>query len=71
MIGATFIVYVFLMMLIGYFGQPHILARFKAIRSVAKIPAARRIAVTWVFITLVSAVLVGLASIGYLQEVTA
>ncbi|WP_455365193.1 sodium/proline symporter PutP [Kaarinaea lacus] len=52
---------------LGYFGQPHILARFKAIRSVAEIPAARRIAVTWVFITLVSAVLVGLAGIGYLQ----
>ena len=28
---------------LGYFGQPHILARFKAIRSVADIPAASRI----------------------------
>jgi sodium/proline symporter len=53
---------------LGYFGQPHILARFKAIRSVAEIPAARRIAVTWVFITLVCAVLVGMVGIGYLQQ---
>jgi sodium/proline symporter len=53
---------------LGYFGQPHILARFKAIRSVAEIPAARRIAVTWVLITLVCAVLVGMVGIGYLQQ---
>ncbi|MEN8710905.1 MAG: sodium/solute symporter, partial [Arenicellales bacterium] len=45
---------------LGYFGQPHILARFKAIRSVTEIPAARRIAVSWVSITLICAVLVGL-----------
>jgi len=53
---------------LGYFGQPHILARFKAIRSVAEIPAARRIAVSWVTITLISAVLVGMVGIGYLEE---
>lgn len=52
---------------LGYFGQPHILARFKAIRSVADIPAARRIAVTWVFVTLISAVFVGLVGIVYLH----
>lgn len=53
---------------LGYFGQPHILARFKAIRSVAEIPAARRIAVSWVLITLICAVLVGLVGIVYLQQ---
>jgi len=53
---------------LGYFGQPHILARFKAIRSVAAIPAARRIAVSWVFITLLCSVIVGLVGIGYLQQ---
>jgi len=52
---------------LGYFGQPHILARFKAIRSVADIPLARRIAVTWVSITLLSAVIVGLAGIAFLE----
>ena len=49
---------------LGYFGQPHILARFKAIRSPTEIPAARRIAVTWIFITLLCAVVVGLVGIG-------
>lgn len=53
---------------LGYFGQPHILARFKAIRSVAEISAARRIAVSWVSITLICAVLVGLVGIGYLGQ---
>jgi sodium/proline symporter len=53
---------------LGYFGQPHILARFKAIRSVADVPAARRIAVSWVSITLICAVLVGLVGIGYLEQ---
>lgn len=53
---------------LGYFGQPHILARFKAIRSVSDIPAARKIAVAWVATTLTCAVLVGVAGIVYLQQ---
>ena len=48
---------------LGYFGQPHILARFKAIRSTAQIPGARRIAVSWVALALTGASLVGLAGI--------
>ena len=32
---------------LGYFGQPHILARFKAIRCAEEIQQARRIAVSW------------------------
>ena len=52
---------------LGYFGQPHILARFKAIRSVDEIPAARKIAMSWVTLTLLCAVLAGIAGIGYLQ----
>lgn len=50
---------------LGYFGQPHILARFKAIKSRAEIPQARRIAVSWTFIGLIGASLVGVAGIGY------
>lgn len=52
---------------LGYFGQPHILARFKAIRSVNEIPAARKIAVSWVTLTLLCAVFAGIAGISYLQ----
>jgi sodium/proline symporter len=48
---------------LGYFGQPHILARFKAVQSVQLIPQARRIAVTWVALTLSAACLVGLSGI--------
>jgi sodium/proline symporter len=46
---------------LGYFGQPHILARFQAIHSAAAVATARRIAVTWVAVTLTGATLVGLA----------
>ena len=50
---------------LGYFGQPHILARFKAIRSADEVPRARRIAVTWSAIGLLGATFVGIAGIGY------
>lgn len=50
---------------LGYFGQPHILARFKAIRSEDDIPMARRIAVIWSGLGLFGALLVGFAAIGY------
>jgi sodium/proline symporter len=52
---------------LGYFGQPHILARFKAIRSKDDVPAARRIAVTWTLISLLGAFFVGIAGIGYFE----
>ena len=50
---------------LGYFGQPHILARFKAISSEKLIARSRRIAVTWVVVTLMSAMLVGLVGVPY------
>ncbi len=46
---------------LGYFGQPHILIRFMAIESVRKIPSARRIALSWTLISLVSALAIGLS----------
>ncbi len=50
---------------LGYFGQPHILARFKATRSNAAIKTARRIAVSWAALSMAGAVLVGLVGIVY------
>ncbi|WP_202405639.1 MULTISPECIES: sodium/proline symporter PutP [Halomonadaceae] len=50
---------------LGYFGQPHVLARFKAISDESLVPYARRVAVSWTAITLVGSVLVGLAAVGY------
>jgi sodium/proline symporter len=53
---------------LGYFGQPHILARFQAIGDDAALPTARRIAVLWTAICLVAALMVGWVGIGYLGE---
>ncbi|WP_311203350.1 sodium/proline symporter PutP [Streptomyces gossypii] len=48
---------------LGYFGQPHILARFMGIRSIRAIPAARRIGTGWAIVVLGGATLVGLVGI--------
>ncbi len=53
---------------LGYFGQPHILARFAGIRSSADVPTARRIAVSWSALSMAGAVLVGLAGIAYVEN---
>ncbi|PKM68559.1 MAG: sodium/proline symporter PutP [Firmicutes bacterium HGW-Firmicutes-2] len=45
---------------LGYFGQPHILARFMAARSSDHIKKARLIAMIWVILTLFAAVFVGM-----------
>lgn len=50
---------------LGYFGQPHILARFKAARSNRDLTTARRIAVIWSFVSMVGAILVGLVGLLY------
>ena len=56
---------VFLAWGFGYFGQPHILARFISIRSVEDVPSARRIGITWMIICLVLSTSIGLIGIGY------
>ena len=50
---------------LGYFGQPHILARFMAADSLAVIPQARRIGMTWMVLCLFGAVSVGLAGVAW------
>ena len=52
---------------LGYFGQPHILARFMAIRSVDLLPKARRIAISWSLIGMLGATAVGMTGIGWLE----
>ena len=52
---------------LGYFGQPHILARFMAAESVKTIPQARRIGMTWMFLCLLGAILVGFFGISYFE----
>lgn len=46
---------------LGYAGQPHILARFMAIRRVEEMQVARRVAMGWVIVVLAAAIVVGLA----------
>jgi solute:Na+ symporter, SSS family len=53
---------------LGYFGQPHIIVRFMAIRSVKDIPTARNICMVWMAITLGGAVLVGLIGRAYVES---
>lgn len=52
---------------LGYFGQPHILARFNASRSNKDLTTARRIAVTWTTISMAGAILVGLVGMLYVD----
>ena len=49
---------------LGYFGQPHIIVRFMAIRSSKELDQARRIGISWMVLGLVGAVASGM--IGYL-----
>jgi len=53
---------------LGYFGQPHILARFMGIRSKNEVPKARRIATVWVVTGLSAAMIVGLVGISYFDQ---
>ena len=52
---------------LGYFGQPHILARFMAADNVKSLKNARRIGMTWMIVCLAGAVLVGFFGIAYFQ----
>lgn len=53
---------------LGYFGQPHIIVRFMAIRSVQDIKAARRIGMSWMLVTIVGAVMTGFVGIAYVAK---
>ena len=44
---------------LGYFGQPHILVRFMAAKTVSELTTARRVCMTWMFLSLLGAVLTG------------
>lgn len=52
---------------LGYFGQPHIIVRFMAIRSVGDLVSARRIGMAWMIFSIIGAVLVGLIGSAYVQ----
>ena len=53
---------------LGYFGQPHIIVRFMAVRSVKDVAVARNIAMGWMGVALLGALGVGLAGRAYVER---
>ena len=49
---------------LGYFGMPHILVRFMAIREEKELRTSRRIAVVWVIVSMVVALCIGIIGRG-------
>jgi sodium/proline symporter len=52
---------------LGYFGQPHIIVRFMALRSAKDAVAGRRIGVAWMAICAFGAVMTAVVGIAYVQ----
>ncbi|MCH1925619.1 sodium/proline symporter PutP [Shewanella sp. C32] len=53
---------------LGYFGQPHIIVRFMAIRSVKDIKIARHIGMSWMIVTIIGALATGLVGVAYVHK---
>ncbi|MFO8140965.1 MAG: sodium:proline symporter, partial [Marinobacter sp.] len=50
---------------LGYFGQPHIIVRFMAIRTLKDVPIARNIGMGWMAISLIGAISLGVFGRAY------
>lgn len=50
---------------LGYFGQPHVIVRFMALRSPGEARTARRVSLVWMILTSGGAVFTALIGIGY------
>ncbi|MCD2347106.1 sodium/proline symporter PutP [Clostridium guangxiense] len=53
---------------LGYFGQPHIIVRFMAIKSAKELKSARRIGISWMAIGLLGAISSGLIGLVYFTQ---
>ncbi|MGJ8657585.1 MAG: sodium/proline symporter PutP [Akkermansiaceae bacterium] len=51
---------------LGYFGQPHIIVRFMAVRSVKDVSTARNYAMTWMLVALLGAIGMGVFGRAYI-----
>ena len=51
---------------LGYFGMPHIIIRFMAIKNEQEVKKSRKIAIVWVILSLAAACFVGLVARGFL-----
>jgi len=52
---------------LGYFGMPHILVRFMAVKSDKEIKKSAKIAITWVSLSFVASILIGIVGRAYLS----
>ncbi|MBD4643129.1 sodium:proline symporter, partial [Xanthomonas citri pv. citri] len=52
---------------LGYFGQPHIIVRFMALRTPHDAAVARRVGIGWMALSVFGAVMVALVGIAYFQ----
>lgn len=53
---------------LGYFGQPHIIVRFMALRSPQEAKSARRIGISWMVLSLAGAVFSGLVGLAFIAK---
>lgn len=53
---------------LGYFGQPHIIVRFMALRSAKDVPKARLIGITWMVLALFGSILTGYVGYAYFSD---
>ncbi|MGJ0184922.1 sodium/proline symporter PutP [Corynebacterium glyciniphilum] len=56
---------------LGYFGQPHIVVRFMAMRKPADAVAGRRYGVTWMFLCLIGAVFIAMTAPAFFAQTDA
>ncbi|MDP4882860.1 MAG: hypothetical protein NWR08_01875, partial [Opitutales bacterium] len=53
---------------LGYFGQPHIIVRFMAVRSIADVAKARNIGMAWMVISVLGAVGLGIFGRAFIER---
>lgn len=55
---------------LGYFGMPHILVRFMAVKNEKEMTKSKGVAITWVTISLVMAAIIGIVGRAYMDYAT-
>ncbi|MCJ9427551.1 sodium/proline symporter PutP [Kordiimonas marina] len=53
---------------LGYFGQPHIIVRFMAVRSLKEVGTTRNIGMSWMLVTVIGAVSTGVVGLAYVVQ---
>ena len=53
---------------LGYFGQPHIIVRFMAIRSLPEVATARNIGMTWMGVAMLGSLGIGIAGRAFVER---